>query len=231
MAQKMLTFSFDDGVLQDRRMIELLNRYGMKATFNLNSALLGQENELHAGDIRVAHTKNKPEDVRAVYDGHEVAVHTLTHPLLPAITDDQEIIRQVEQDRLRLSDLCGYEVVGMAYPCGGKNCDERVSELVKNNTGVKYARTIVSTFSFAPQKELYRFDPSVYFFREMDEMFRMGEEFLRMKPQTPQIFYVWGHAYELDIYDDWARFEDFLRMMSGKPDIVYCTNREALLQQ
>ena len=31
---KFLTFSFDDGVTQDRRFIELLNKNGMKCTFN-----------------------------------------------------------------------------------------------------------------------------------------------------------------------------------------------------
>ena len=38
---KYVTFSFDDGVTQDKRLIELLNKYGLKATFNLNSSLFG----------------------------------------------------------------------------------------------------------------------------------------------------------------------------------------------
>ena len=29
---KYVTFSFDDGVTQDKRLIELLNKYGLKAT-------------------------------------------------------------------------------------------------------------------------------------------------------------------------------------------------------
>ena len=37
---KAITFSYDDGVTQDRRLIEILNRYGLKATFNINSGLL-----------------------------------------------------------------------------------------------------------------------------------------------------------------------------------------------
>jgi hypothetical protein len=42
--KKALTFSYDDGVTQDIRMTGLLNRYGLKGTFNLNSELLGKEN-------------------------------------------------------------------------------------------------------------------------------------------------------------------------------------------
>ena len=40
---KAFTFSFDDGVLQDIRFIELINKYGLKCTFNLNSEFFGRE--------------------------------------------------------------------------------------------------------------------------------------------------------------------------------------------
>ena len=36
---KIFLLSFDDGTVWDARFVELLNRYGMKATFNLNSGL------------------------------------------------------------------------------------------------------------------------------------------------------------------------------------------------
>ena len=101
---KILTFSYDDGVTQDIRLIELFNKYGMKATFNLNSSLLGKPGELIREGNHVWHNKVAPEDVRSIYAGHEVAAHTLTHPLLPAIEDDAKIIEQVENDRLKLSD-------------------------------------------------------------------------------------------------------------------------------
>ena len=42
---KAFTLSFDDGVTQDERMINLLNKYGLRGTFNLNSALLGANGE------------------------------------------------------------------------------------------------------------------------------------------------------------------------------------------
>ena len=34
---KALTLSYDDGVVQDIRLIEILNKYGIKATFNINT--------------------------------------------------------------------------------------------------------------------------------------------------------------------------------------------------
>ncbi len=36
---KALTFSYDDGVEQDRRLVKLFNQYNLKATFNLNSGM------------------------------------------------------------------------------------------------------------------------------------------------------------------------------------------------
>ena len=58
---------------------------------------------------------------------------------------------------------------------------------------------------------------------------RIGKEFLALKPDTPKIFYIWGHAYEFDIHGDWERFEEFCRMISGHGDIFYGTNKEVLL--
>ena len=88
--KKAITFSYDDGVTQDIRLIELFNKYGLKGTFNLNSEFLGGFNTLVRDGQTITHNKNKAEDVRHIYDGHEVAVHTLTHPFLPAIEDENE---------------------------------------------------------------------------------------------------------------------------------------------
>ncbi len=231
MKLKAITFSYDDGVIQDRRLIEIFNKYNLKATFNINSELLGLDGELVRNGVTVNHTKNKKEDVKYVYDGHEVAVHTLTHPNLTGISDDNEVIRQVEQDRLNLSELCGYEVFGMAYPCGGVNCNDRVAEIIKNNTPIKYARTITTTHSFEPYFDLYQYKGTVHHHEEWDKMLELGKEFVGLKADTPKVFYIWGHAYEFDIYPErWEIFEEFCSIISGKDDIFYGTNKVVLTE-
>lgn len=225
---KAITFSYDDGVTQDIRLIELLNKYGLKCTFNLNSELLGKPNILRREGQWISHYKLHPQDVRQVYQGHEVAVHTLTHPLLPNLTED-EIIRQVEQDRLNLSELAGYEVVGMAYPGGGVNNDDRVAEVIRSHTGVQYSRTTTCTGNFDPQQNLYRFNPTAYHL-DFDKLMELGQAFLELQPATPQVFYIWGHSYEMDFNpDNWAKMEEFCRLVSGRADIFYGTNKEVLL--
>ena len=225
---KAVTFSYDDGVTQDRRLIRIFEKYGLKCTFNLNSGVLGKAGSLVREGVTVAHVKPRPCEVKAIYEGHEIAAHTLTHPDLSKLPDD-EIVRQVEEDRLALSDIAGYEVVGMAYP-GGTGCmNDRVADLIRTKTGVKYARTTTSTHTFDLQDDLIVFDPTVYHHTEWDRLFSLGEEFLSLRPDTPKLFYIWGHAYEFDIHDDWDRFEDFCRLISGQSDIFYGTNREVLL--
>ena len=225
---KALTFSYDDGVTQDKRLVEIFNKYGLKATFNLNFGRLGEIRDLTQGGITFHHNKVNPDEVRSIYEGHEIASHTLTHPRLTTIEEDEKIIRQVEDDRLALSSLAGYEVEGFAYPCGGVNFDHRVSEILRNHTGVKYCRTIIPSYSFEPQKNLYEFNPTVHHV-EFDKMLSLAEEFLASTPDTPSLFYIWGHSYEFDIHNNWDRFEEFCKMISGKSDIFYGTNKECLL--
>ena len=226
--KKAITFSYDDGTTQDIRLIELLNKYGLKCTFNINSELLSKPNILIRNGGRISHYKIHRDDVKHVYEGHEIAVHTLTHPNLTTL-DESEIIRQVECDRTNLSELAGYEVVGMAYPCGGVNNDDRVAEIIKNHTGVKYSRTITSSESFEPQANLFRFNPTLWHL-DFDKMTEMGQKFIEMKADSPQIFYIWGHSFEMDYAPDyWSSLEEFFKLISGRDDIFYGTNKEVLL--
>lgn len=226
---KAITFSYDDGVTQDKRLISLFNKYGLKATFNLNSGLLGQENTLVREGVTINHTKVAQAEVVELYQGHEVAVHTLTHANLTRL-DENEIVRQVEEDRKKLSSIVGYNVVGMAYPGGGVNNNEFVADVIKKHTLVRYSRTTTSTSNFDIQHELHRFNPTVYHHQEWDTMFKLAEDFLRLKPSSPQVFYIWGHSYEFDIHQTWDRFEQFCQLISNKHDIFYGTNKEVLLR-
>ena len=227
--KKAVTFSFDDGVTQDIRLVEILNKYGLKATFNLNSARFGSAgNDWVVEWGRIPRPMINASLVEKLYAGHEVAVHTLTHPNLTTL-EDKEVIRQVDEDRKALSALCGYPVIGMAYPCGGVNNDERVASLIKNNTPIVYARTITSTLSFDLQKDnLLRFNPTLHFLNDKTE--EIVEKFLNMQTEEPQLLYIWGHSYELD-YDEsrWQRFETLCKTLSGREDIFYGTNKDCLL--
>ncbi len=227
--KKALTFSFDDGVKQDLRLIELLNKYRLKATFNLNSALLGTKGTLVRNERTVNFDKISVADARRAYEGHEVAAHTLSHPTLVDLSDE-DVVFQIETDRKILSDVFGYEVVGMAYPGGCVNNDERVAKLAETRTGIKYARTITSSNDFSFPKNLFRLQPSVYYI-DVDNLFSLAKKFLSNDAPEDSVFYIWGHSFEMDAeYISWDKFEEFCRLVSNQKDVFYGTNREILLK-
>lgn len=223
---KYFTLSYDDGVTQDIRLTEMLNKYNLKCTFNINSELLGKGGELIRDDVRVSHEKIKPEEVKDIYASHEVAVHTLTHPTLTQVSDD-EVVRQVEEDRINLEKLVGYDIVGMAYPNGPNN--DHVAEILRTKTKIQYSRTVTETFNFDVQDNLYRFNPTIHHLKDTEKLFELAHEFINLKTDDKKIFYVWGHSYEFDIENTWDLFESFCKLISGRDDIIYATNREVLL--
>lgn len=228
--KKAITFSYDDGVNQDIRLIKLMDKYGIRATFNLNSALFGVEgDDVRRGTYIRADRLNK-EDVRYVYENHEVAAHTLTHPNLNRVSD-QEIIRQVEQDRQNLQDIVRREVKGLAYPGGGVNYNTHVAQVIKKYTKAEYARTTMNTDSFYTQKNIFELKPNVYHIMNKKRLFEIGKRFLESKDENDLLLYVWGHSFELDIADGWTQLEAFFYMISGHKDIFYGTNSEVLLNR
>lgn len=224
--KKAITFSFDDGVTQDIRLVQILNKYGLKATFNLNSGLFGNVRNLERNGRVITHNKINSEKVKSLYAGHEIAVHTVNHPTLVGLPEEQ-IVYEVEEDRKALEKLCGYPIVGMAYPNGPN--DDRVAEIIKNNSPIKYSRTVTSTYSFKVQKEnLLRYNPTVYYIEDCFE--EIVDKFLANDSEEDQLLYIWGHSYEMDAeYISWEKFERICQKLAGKENVFYGTNKEVLL--
>ncbi len=219
---KALTFSYDDGVQQDKRLIDIFDRYGMKGTFNIGSALLkegGGWNECQRG-LRVSYID--ASEVPAVYRNHEVAVHTAHHYNLCDV-DEATLIEEIAGDKAALEKLLGREVVGMAYPFGTYN--DAVVKAVAD-AGIAYSRTVVPGGNFDLPASPLTWHHTCH--HNHEKLFDFAEEFLAMTPDTPQVFTVWGHSYEFDVDENWERIEEFCRLMAHRDDIAYVTNREAL---
>ena len=108
---KALTFSYDDGVQQDIRLVSILGRYGLKGTFNINTGLFRAE-----GETSRRMTKQQVYDLFAG-SPHEVAVHTLTHPWLERIVPALAAY-EVLEDRRNIEAMFQTVARGMAYPFG-----------------------------------------------------------------------------------------------------------------
>ena len=227
--RKAITFSFDDGVHQDAKVIEILDKYNLKATFNINSGLLGRRGSMDRNGHTVRYDKFDPDKLKNVYLDHgmEVAGHTLSHPNLIDL-DDRGVIYQVEQDRKLLESILGITLYGLAYPGGGVNYSHHIEELIRQYTPYKYARTTECCNSFDLQSDLLCFKPNVYYI-DVEKLFSMGRSFLDIESNSdkPQLLYIWGHAYELDAeYITYKKFDEFCSMISNIPDIFYGTNAQ-----
>lgn len=219
--KKAVAFSYDDGVYQDIRLVELLNKYGLKCTFNLNSGLTSPESIWYGNGVKIE--RMPPEMLPELYKGHEIASHSVKHRDLTKM-DSHEIFMDIKQDIAFLENLFGCKISGFAYPFGAT--DDRVEDVLAH-CGIKYARGVNSSKNFAPPHNLLNISPTC---RHKDEdIFELARDFIELSPENPQIFLLWGHSYEFDMQQGWERFEKFCKLIAGHDDIYYSTCGEVFL--
>ena len=220
---KAITLSYDDGVVQDIRLIELLDKYGLKCTFNLNPARQTRSRRIEKAPIVVQNLDL--EELPSVYSGHEIAGHTWSHLHLDQL-DEQQVFEEIHRCQDTLSQLFSRPVFGMAYPYGEYN--ERVIEIAKK-CGVQYARTCIQSMNFSVGHNMLALSTTCR--HAAPQLLRLAEQFVSLRPHEPQLFYVWGHSYEFDQQNNWDVMETFCKIVSGQTDIFYGTNSEVFLGQ
>jgi peptidoglycan-N-acetylglucosamine deacetylase len=216
--KKAFTLSYDDGVGQDIRLVEIFNRNDLKATFNINSGIQNENNYwINNGKLI---KRMKVSDILEVYKGHEVAVHSLTHPFLEDLPREA-IIHEILEDRKQLERWFGYPVRGMAYPYGTYN--ELVLEVLKT-LGIEYSRTVKQHEIFSLPENFLEWHPTCHHINP--KLMELGRKFIETDFDNLSLFYVWGHSYEFDVMENWELIEEFSKQISNKNDIWYATNIE-----
>ncbi|MGF1615780.1 MAG: polysaccharide deacetylase family protein [Gammaproteobacteria bacterium] len=212
--RKALVLSYDDGSEHDRRLVALLNEYGLRATFHLNSGVLDSVHHIASRELPT------------LYRGHEVAAHGVNHLDLTTLSNEA-IDREVGDDQKALEDRVGAPVRGFAYPFGAH--DERTIERL-SALGLAYGRTIHTTAGFGLPERPLALGTSCHH----NQALALGQRFLEQDGEQPALFYVWGHSYELDGFmsadprKDWRYLEDFCRLMHVRPEIYYATTLDVL---
>ena len=226
---KAVTLSYDDGVRADIRLAGILNSYGMKCTFNLNSShVLSGTNpgKLNADEVR-EHMINA---------GHEIAVHGKCH-IAPGIADSVVAIRDVLACREELEGEFDMIIRGMAYPDSGitrihtgNSYDEIKSYL--NSLGIVYSRSLSGdNNSFMLPQDFYSWIPTAH--HNNQNLLKWAQEFVDIPTAPtvftrayPRLFYLWGHSYEFDNNNNWDIIEKFCEIIHGRDDTWYATNIE-----
>ncbi len=217
---KTFNVTYDDGILQDVRFVELLNKYNLKGTFNLNSGLMENEFEWTHESGCVVKRLSK-EKVLDLYNGHEIASHTLTHPFMEGKTE-AEILYELEEDKKNLENLFDEEIRGFAVPF------DYYSDLIEScakKSGFEYARISEESLSFNPQTDYYRWKATV--FHLDDSLGKLVQEFINTEEELA-LFQIVGHSYDLDTENAWDKIENVFRKISMQNDILPMTTIEII---
>ncbi len=200
--RKIVTFSYDDGPKNDKRLVPLFNQYNLKATFHLNAL------------------KGDGAEERKLYAGHEISCHTLLHGY-PTEMPDISLVNEVLKNRRQLESAANYPVVGMSYPFGNYNA--RTVEVMRD-CGIVYSRTTKSTHSFGIPSDFMVWNPTCHH----NDASADGEKFLKTldSPFISPLLYIWGHSYEFDTEEKWEAFEEVCKKLANNPKIWYATNIE-----
>lgn len=201
---KALLFSFDDGCAGDRRLVSLMNQYGIKGTFHLSSGLLGREGYL------------QPDEIHALYAGHEVAGHTRSHVFLSQLPHRMQL-RELMEDRETLEAHCGHIVRGLSWPYGSYGQSARETAAL---CGYAYSRTTADTGRLEPPEDLLAWHPTAHHSRLNADLWR---RFLDDHRNDMRMMMIWGHSYEFDTEEKWRQLAAMLSEMGGRQDVWYAT--------
>lgn len=214
-----LVFSFDDGVQDDVQLVALLNRYQFRATFFLNGLFDEQSPAFHDEGATVLHL---PHDIlKSLYHGHDVAVHSWSHPKLADLSD-QEIREELNRCEQWIQATLGQKPVGLAYPFGVY--DSRVVDIARQ-LGYRYGRTIEQAKDYSLSQDPLIHHPTAHFLcPDFDDIV---QSFLST-PLNGQalILHFWGHSYELTGHHCWDVFQDRLASLKQHNELINVTLNE-----
>ncbi len=226
---KAVTLSYDDGRKSDIRFSDMLQKYGLKCTFNIHgSAMRTPENNLTYDEMR-----------KYILDrGHEIAVHGFYHRASGTLRPI-EGIRDVLDNRVELEREFDMIIRGMAYPDSGISNFVNPAytyEKVKNyltELDVAYARTLgKDNWTFALPDDWHAWMPTAH--HDNPNVLSWIDTFLNIDlsenvyvaSRRSRLFYLWGHSFEFDSKDNWEHGEEICKKLGGHDDIWYATNME-----
>lgn len=225
---KAVTFSYDDGVKADIRLSEIFSKYGLKATFNINSSALaeGGSKRLSADEIKT----------NIIDRGHEVAVHGAEH-MASAMVSPTLCLKDAFECRRVLEDTFDTIIRGMAYPDTGIRVPDNGNsyETVKNiltYSGIVYSRTLSGDNNrFEMPRDFHAWMPTAHHNNPallgwIEEFNSLEYSTFRTNRNAPRLMYIWGHSYEFDRDNNWDRIEEICTKISGRDDTWYATNIE-----
>lgn len=231
--KKYFTLSFDDGITQDEKIMEICRKYNFDGiTFNVNSNLCGADWAWVAEATNcpgLSHLRFTEEQLKGgVYDGFDVAAHGADHASAGTFDNNPlGLYREIEGDANRIYELTGTKPLGMAWAGGDTEWTDTTVENVYRYTSLRYARCTTPTHTYALPQYFLKWQPTCSITET--NVLAQAQAFLDAPCESDMLFYVWGHGYELDVFNSYDTFEQLVKMMSESKDVVCLTNTEFYL--
>ena len=219
---KAVTFSYDDGYKSDLRLAGIFEKYGFKATFNLNTKMWLSENERN---FSVSDAKD------LLTAGHEIANHGAFHKAL-GIISSVDGIKDVLDGRQGLEERLGGIIRGYAYPDTMRNVKGDNYPKIKaflEDLGMVYARLCgKDSDNFDLPEDFHSWYPNAHhdnpeIFNYIDKFNSINVKNLYIASRHPRLFFVWGHSSEFDSKGNWDRIEKICQMLSAREDTWYAS--------
>ena len=211
---------WDDAILNDLRLIEILKKYNAKATFAVDAGNLTNVRQPEAWVVNgTAFGKVSIEDIKSTFSEFEIANHGLTHKALPQLSDSALQHEIVESKKL-LETWLNRPVKGFVYP--GCPFDE-ISKNAVEQAGHTWGRTCENTSDFCSNTDPFEMRSTVPYNAP-----NFWDEFNRIK-QKGGAFTFWGHTF-FTTEAEWVDIEDKIARLSHDPAVVW-TNTSDLFDQ
>jgi len=232
-----VTTSWDDGDVLDKRVVKILDTYGLKGTFYIPKEYWG--------------TRLSDAEIRNLSNTHEVGAHTLSHIDLSKASEKQAQA-EIQGSKEWLNEVCKKEIGMFCYPRG------RYTPAVRDMTraaGFRGARTtrqfelsISDPFEMPTSIQVYPFpfrhddgpksflEPLMQRYggyrslgvpltgmRSWESAAKAAFDFARTKGG---MFHIWGHSWELEKNGLWEQFDRVCSHIANREDCIYVTNGE-----
>ena len=211
---KYFIFSIDDGTVFDKQVLDIFNKYGIKATFNINSGLASYI-WFNEGIPIERHDLNFD---KYLYEGHEIASHSLTHPHL-TMCPGEVISKEVGEDVLNLEKITGKPITTFAFPFS--DWDERCIEIIKHIHNLKVIRLSDIDTSFKFPKDLHHVKITSL---EIYDALVLVDQFI--KDKEAQLFVFVSHGYDFYMNHSYEQLELLCQKVTKRKDIEIITMSE-----
>lgn len=224
MKQIIVTTSWDDGHKLDLKLSSLLAKYGVAGTFYISPK-----------NRQFPHHLLSDKQIIDLSQNFEIGAHTMTHPDLAKLKRE-EVELEVSESKKYLEALIHRRVDSFCYPYGHFN---KVTKKIVKDSKFRTART-TTRFAFNKGRSFFEIPTTVHAYTHKLDLINpkavsyasIDWEVLAKKQfektlKRGGIYHLWGHSWEIDKFNDWAKLERVLRFISLRKGVSYIINREA----